>query len=629
MPANSPLEADKVIELLRAEAAERQQVRPSTEPVRVALNLPGVRDLPLVRELAGHDAARAGISQPAALPDSITHGAEAVLPPPPVVNWWRHVNAPKEQVDQLLSEAKKVTDGPRWLPRFIRRLFRKQGRYNRALIDSTALLTKTNEQLVRQVRELQEAFQAQSEWLQAAHLPEVAGSAAATERQVAALIEARRHDERWMAAVTPAAERVGTLDERISTVHADLQIVRSMLQPLIVQMQQRLNVAAEQLHRAETDAVKTEGELREMRWELMNVAEDAAALAAQLETLRHTTARISTDVGDLRDATAQQGSAIRQQEATVAHHAATIEAHSERLTQAAAAAAKQERFSANWQSALQRMDDRLTNDLIFVKSQLSRYATQLEQKPPPTRGRKQPAKRGTDARSAEEHEADLQLDAFYLAFENEFRGSRDDIQQRLRAYLPFLHAAELSGKRGAILDLGCGRGEWMELLQTSGFEQVHGIDLNSSMVEQCAARGLSVTRVDAIEHLRWLADASVEAVTSFHLIEHLPFRVLMQFLREIERVLRPGGLTILETPNPRNILVGASDFFRDMTHNHPIHPDTISFALAALGFADVRCYFLQDGPAGRVAIPHEEFQFPDLQSYVDVPRDFAVIARKT
>jgi O-antigen chain-terminating methyltransferase len=117
-------------------------------------------------------------------------------------------------------------------------------------------------------------------------------------------------------------------------------------------------------------------------------------------------------------------------------------------------------------------------------------------------------------------------------------------------------------------------------------------------------------------------------VTSFHLIEHLPFRTLIDLLRQIQRVLLPGGLTILETPNPRNILVGASDFFRDMTHNNPIHPDSLRFALETLGMKDVACYFLQDEGSRRTAIRADEFVFNDLQSYVSVPRDFAAIARK-
>jgi O-antigen chain-terminating methyltransferase len=179
-----------------------------------------------------------------------------------------------------------------------------------------------------------------------------------------------------------------------------------------------------------------------------------------------------------------------------------------------------------------------------------------------------------------------------------------------------------------LLDVGCGRGEWLELLSDVGLGTPSGVDLNVSMVEQCVGAGLDVVHGDGVEYLRSRGDESLAGVTSFHLIEHLPFHALFAFLREIHRTLRTGGIAILETPNPRNILVGASDFFRDMTHNHPVHPDTLQFALQTIGFADVQCVFLRDDGDGRSAIPQSEFAFRDLQAYVDVPRDYAVVARK-
>ena len=653
MASNSSVEADRIVELIRAEAAKRHQNSPDapTAATRAPLNLPGVRDLPMIRELS-MAAPGATVPAPAQLhvPEEANASGElpgaSDVPAPPVVSWWRTVSTPKEQLKQLLSDARKRTDGPRWLPKFMRGLFRGQGRYNRALLDSTALLGKTTDELVRQVRELREAFQTQSEWLRTAsaavqstgaalqtRLPAVEAVAETNARRIHALIEARRDDEAWRTAITKAAERVPAHDEGISTMHSDLMTLRAVLQPLIVQMQQRLNAAAEQLHAGHVDVTHTAAELRETRWELMNLAEDAAALAAQLDTVRHKAARTSDDMATLRDTAVQQTAGIAQHTTQIGQHAAEIAQQNHAIAQERerlkAAISDIERLQPRIDaaaSASQRVDDRVATDLVFIKAQLSRYAAQSDQSAA-TRGRKQPSKRTSTTGSSNAPE-DAQFDAFYLAFENEFRGTRDEIQKRLRAYLPFLQIAEISGKRGGVLDLGCGRGEWIELLQNSGIEQVRGIDLNTSMVEQCTARGLNVTYADAVEHLRSLPETSIEAVTSFHLIEHLPFRVLMQFLREINRVLLPGGLTILETPNPRNILVGASDFFRDMTHNHPIHPDTIRFALEALGFADVRCYFLQDDAQGRATIPQEEYQFPDLQSYVDVPRDFAVIARK-
>jgi O-antigen chain-terminating methyltransferase len=351
----------------------------------------------------------------------------------------------------------------------------------------------------------------------------------------------------------------------------------------------------------------------------MNVAEDVRTLRSTLENARAEASRVRADVAEFRETTGGTSEAVARVEVHLSQASVRI-AHLEQLAS---------HLADRTGESLARLDERLGNDIVYLKAQLSQHTSRLEQIAAPAGAPKAGAKTRARAASKQESEDDQQLDAFYLAFENEFRGSRDLIQQRLEAYLPFLERAEVSGKRGGILDLGCGRGEWLELLQARGYEQVRGVDLNTSMIEQCRGRGLDVVHADALEHLRALPDASVELVASFHLIEHLPFRALLEFLRHIQRVLLPGGLTILETPNPRNILVGASDFFRDMTHNHPIHPDTIRFTVETIGMADVGCYFLQDEARGRKPIRDTDYVFDDLRSYVDVPRDYAVIARKT
>ncbi|MHC5938413.1 class I SAM-dependent methyltransferase, partial [Nostoc sp.] len=114
------------------------------------------------------------------------------------------------------------------------------------------------------------------------------------------------------------------------------------------------------------------------------------------------------------------------------------------------------------------------------------------------------------------------LDAFYVAFEEQFRGSRESISNRLKVYLPLIAEANTGKPESPILDVGCGRGEWLELLQETGYT-ARGLDINRIMVEQCKARGLEVIEKNVLSYLQSLPDSSLGAVTGFHIIEHLPF----------------------------------------------------------------------------------------------------------
>jgi SAM-dependent methyltransferase len=176
-------------------------------------------------------------------------------------------------------------------------------------------------------------------------------------------------------------------------------------------------------------------------------------------------------------------------------------------------------------------------------------------------------------------------DGFYSAFEEEFRGSQAIIRERLKIYLPLI--AEQSGAIGApILDVGCGRGEWLELLQESGYDAI-GIDINGAMVVQCQERGLNVQRHDVFEYLQALPDDSLGGISGFHIVEHLPFDRLVSLMAEAFRVVRPGGFVLFETPNPQNVLVGSFSFYLDPTHRNPIPFEVMRFLLRYSGFEPV------------------------------------------
>ena len=222
---------------------------------------------------------------------------------------------------------------------------------------------------------------------------------------------------------------------------------------------------------------------------------------------------------------------------------------------------------------------------------------------------------------------DPALDDFYVDFEATFRGSRDAIRERMAVYLPIVKAAKAGSARTPILDLGCGRGEWLQLLKESGMT-ARGIDINGDMVEHCRALGLDVRREDLMDYLQTLADDSLGALTGMHIIEHLPFRRFIALLDESLRVLQPGGVAIFETPNPENVIVGSCNFWYDPTHERPLPPPSTQRALELRGFADVAIVPLHPFPA-EAHFPADDPGSRDRLNHLFYgPQDYAVVAHK-
>jgi O-antigen chain-terminating methyltransferase len=185
------------------------------------------------------------------------------------------------------------------------------------------------------------------------------------------------------------------------------------------------------------------------------------------------------------------------------------------------------------------------------------------------------------------------IDGFYRAFEDKHRGSRALIKERQRVYLPLIQPLVALYPDAAALDLGCGRGEWLELLVETGFN-AQGIDLDDGMLAECRARGLSVQTQDALTALQSLPANSQAVVSGFHFAEHIPFEVLQQVVQEALRVLKPAGLLILETPNPENVVVGTANFYLDPSHNRPLPPLLMAFLPEYYGFERVKVLRLQE-----------------------------------
>ena len=182
------------------------------------------------------------------------------------------------------------------------------------------------------------------------------------------------------------------------------------------------------------------------------------------------------------------------------------------------------------------------------------------------------------------------LDTLYISFEDRFRGSREDIKKRQSYYLPMVQSV-LKNIDGEIIDIGSGRGEWLELLKDNSIDAI-GVDLNRLMVNEAKRYGLNVLCQDALKYLQSKEENSIAVLTGFHIVEHLEFEVLISLFDEVFRLLKKGGMIIFETPNPENLMVGSCSFYTDPTHINPIPPITLQFLAENRGFSDVKIHRL-------------------------------------
>jgi 2-polyprenyl-3-methyl-5-hydroxy-6-metoxy-1,4-benzoquinol methylase len=188
---------------------------------------------------------------------------------------------------------------------------------------------------------------------------------------------------------------------------------------------------------------------------------------------------------------------------------------------------------------------------------------------------------GRPAEAAAPHaQADALESHKYVGFEDQFRGAPDDIRRRVSEYLPLFTGAQ------QVLDVGCGRGEFLELLRTEGIS-ARGIDVNAAMVEVCRQHGLAVEEADALTYLREQPDASLGGIFAAQVVEHLEPRYLTAFLDVAFDKLRPGAPIVLETINPACWFAFFESYIRDITHVRPLHPDTLQYLLIATGFQQV------------------------------------------
>lgn len=217
------------------------------------------------------------------------------------------------------------------------------------------------------------------------------------------------------------------------------------------------------------------------------------------------------------------------------------------------------------------------------------------------------------------------LSAFYNTLQDRFRGSREEIKRRLCKYLGDVVAiTEQTGR--PVLDLGAGRGEWLELLAEQGIAG-EGVDNNAFQIAEAAEWQVIIHQEDVCSYLARQRSASAGVISAFHIVEHFPFETMVWMVREAMRVLAPGGMLIIETPNPGNVLVGATSFYTDPTHVRPLPAEVVQTLFETLGFHPIEVRFLN---------PHEKLDLFLRGKRVDAEiayllygaQDIAVLARK-
>ncbi|MEY2565054.1 MAG: hypothetical protein QOH88_3247 [Verrucomicrobiota bacterium] len=546
--------------------------------------------------------------------------AVPVLPQIPSVWIPSAVARKKEKLEELILNAREKTHVSSMVPKFLRGLFRKQGAYNNGVLDTIKVLAQSNDEVTKRVREIGTCLGQLEGWLRALH-------------------EHRDADVKWMSAAASSFAVIAQYRDELRSVETDLQTQTEEQRLRLLEFEEQITAVEasdramhQQLNNVHAEANTVAAQVRDLQQQLHREEDHLRGLQKQIDgtgvhlgnlqaewARRTEQAQIEKAKLHLRDLQTQAdrlGIHINNLQGFVDQHAAETRANTHNLE-------RRIDDQARLQEKIGHLEERQTSEGVFIKGELSEQGSLLRRLLGPAaetgaKSKSRPAK-ASETKNARE------LDSFYLSFENRFRGSRAEIKKRVQFYLPFIAEAKAGEPGRAILDLGCGRGEWLELLRENKLEG-HGVDMNSAMVAQCKERALAVTHGDALEYLRSLKPNTQGGVTGFHIIEHLPFETLMEFFRETRRVLKPGGIAIFESPNCKNLVVGAANFNIDPTHRNPVFPETAEFMLQSHGFERIHLEYLS--PVSGVKFDGSTKELATLKDMLYGPQDFAVIAHK-
>lgn len=231
-----------------------------------------------------------------------------------------------------------------------------------------------------------------------------------------------------------------------------------------------------------------------------------------------------------------------------------------------------------------------------------------------------------------EREEKKQIDLFYDNYNTVIfkDNTRELIKDRYRVYLERIktYRPQIDPDTANIVDLGSGRGEWLELLLFEDkYKKAIGVDSNEIVVQNANALWLTTILSDAITYLSDMKENSMDVITSFHMVEHLDTIALLKFFEDAYRALKPGGLLIVETPNPENILVATNTFYLDVTHKHPLPPDLLKYIAGNTGF-EVK-EILRKEPLNYTPIDTvEKGPLADMAYRFNMEQNYAILAVK-
>ncbi len=382
----------------------------------------------------------------------------------------------------------------------------------------------------------------------------------------------------------------------------------------------KLDTAEGWLHTAEVRLDAMEGEIARARVRRKDFDEVAQRVSTLEERLREENAALRGQVADL---TAKLDALTARVEGGEGHFKALEDAFRRHSEDAHGRLSAVERDLGDRLGGFERRVDRVVGDV----AQAGRAYADLTRRLDLQRFRAGEAAADAAPPSEPPREGlEALMDAFYGRLEDRFRGSREEIKGRLTVYLDDIDRAMAATGALPALDLGCGRGEWVELLTESGYA-ARGIDLNPVQIAEAAAKGLAVEQGDALAALAAAPDNAYAAITAHHLIEHLPFETLTWMTREALRVLAPGGVLIYETPNCRNLIVGATTFNIDPTHKKPLPAELLSTLLDTVGYHPVEMRPLHPSETLE-AFARDDRADPYLAELLFGPQDLAAIAIK-
>lgn len=216
----------------------------------------------------------------------------------------------------------------------------------------------------------------------------------------------------------------------------------------------------------------------------------------------------------------------------------------------------------------------------------------------------------------------------YFDFENHFRGSRNEIKERQKQYLPYFESCK------NVVDLGCGRGEFLELLKENGVG-VTGVDFYDEYVDYCQEAGLTAVCDDAIHYL-YECKEMLDGIFVGQVVEHLTVNQIVDLCNLSYERLEKGGVAIFETPNPTSLATYTHAFYLDPSHTKPVHPLTMQYFLKKAGFTQIEILYTDSSkiniqiPAIQTGEHQEEFNraMKEVEKVLFGSQDYAIVARK-